>query len=127
MDKIEGFRMYLSVAEKDRLNALNPPEETPQLFEKYLPYAIALGVEQKWAEKFSNILANASMSGQAYAPTWYYGPHWGSGNLTGFSSHLGTSFSHAIAAASSAPGSSSGGGGGGFSGGGGGGGGGGGW
>ena len=33
MDEIEGFREYLSVAEEDRLNALNPPEKTPELFE----------------------------------------------------------------------------------------------
>ena len=40
MDGIEGFRLYLGVAEKDRMNFLTPPEQTPQLFEKYLPYAI---------------------------------------------------------------------------------------
>ncbi|MDO9071095.1 MAG: DUF2207 domain-containing protein, partial [Deltaproteobacteria bacterium] len=39
MDQIEGFKLYLSVAEKDRLNLLNPPEKTPALFERYLPYA----------------------------------------------------------------------------------------
>src|ERR1044072_8913002 len=44
-DQIEGFRQYLGVAERDRLNALNPPEETAELFERYLPYAIALDVE----------------------------------------------------------------------------------
>ena len=33
MDEIEGFRQYLSVAEEARLNQLNPPEKTPELFE----------------------------------------------------------------------------------------------
>jgi hypothetical protein len=32
MDQVEGFKMYLSVAEKDRLNMLNPPEKTPERF-----------------------------------------------------------------------------------------------
>ena len=56
LDKIEGFKMYLSIAEKDRLNLLNPPERTPELFEKYLPYAFALDVEQLWSEQFSDVL-----------------------------------------------------------------------
>ena len=53
LDQIEGFKLYLSVAEKDRLNLANPPELTPALFEQFLPYALALGVEQKWSEQFS--------------------------------------------------------------------------
>ena len=35
------------------------PERTPELFEKFLPYALALGVEQKWSEQFSTELAAA--------------------------------------------------------------------
>ena len=124
MDEIEGFRLYLSVAEKERLNILNPPERTPELFEKYLPYALALDVEHEWSEKFANVLAAAE---NGYRPGWYRGGSWRSGDMTGFASTLGTSFTGAISSASSAPGSSSGGGGGGSSGGGGGGGGGGGW
>ncbi|RUA01833.1 MAG: DUF2207 domain-containing protein, partial [Deltaproteobacteria bacterium] len=34
LDKIEGFRKYLSIAEADRLEILNPPGKTPALFEK---------------------------------------------------------------------------------------------
>src|SRR5690606_20154246 len=34
MDEIEGLKMYLEVAEKHRFDKLNPPEMTPQLFEK---------------------------------------------------------------------------------------------
>ena len=47
MDRIEGFRQYLGVAEEDRLNALNPPDKTPELFERFLPYALALDVENR--------------------------------------------------------------------------------
>jgi len=39
MDQIEGFRLYLSTAEEERLKVLNPPEKTPELFERYLPCA----------------------------------------------------------------------------------------
>ena len=127
MDEIDGFKMYLEVAEEDRLNELNPPEKTPELFENYLPYALALGVEQNWSEKFSDVLAKAVTDEGAYHPGWYSGSGWDSGRISGFTSSLGSSLSSAVASSSVAPGSSSGVGGGGFSGGGGGGGGGGGW
>ncbi len=127
MDKIEGFKRYLSVAEKDRLNLLNPPLKTPQLFERYLPYALALDVEQEWGEQFASILEDASMDDGGYRPVWYTGSAWRSGSMTGFVSGLGSSLSGAISSASTSPGSSSGSSGGGSSGGGGGGGGGGGW
>ena len=130
MDQIEGFKMYLSAVEGDRLNTLNPPERTPALFEKFLPYALALGVEQQWSEKFADVLARAGTGpgsgSRTYSPGWYSGGGLNRG-LTGFSAALGGAFAGAIASASTAPGSSSGSGGGGSSGGGGGGGGGGGW
>lgn len=126
MDQIEGFKMFLSAVEKDRLNMLNPPRLTPQLFEKYLPYALALDVEQQWSEQFAEALAQAGERAPAYSPTWYSGSSWGSLGAGGFASSFGSSFSSAISSSSTAPGSSSGGSGG-SSGGGGGGGGGGGW
>jgi len=125
MDRIEGFRMYLSVAEKDRLDRLNPPEKTPALFEKYLPYALALDVENQWSEQFADELGGAAEA--PYSPRWYHGGSWTGGGLAGLADGLGGAFVGAIAASSTAPGSSSGTGGGGSSGGGGGGGGGGGW
>jgi len=128
MDQLEGFRLYLSVAEKDRMNLANPPAETPELFEKFLPYALALDVEQKWSERFADVLKRAKMAdGTPYHPYWYHGAGWSALGATGLASQLGSSFSGAISSSSTAPGSSSGSGGGGFSGGGGGGGGGGGW
>lgn len=127
LDQIAGFKLYLSVAEKDRLNLENPPERTPQVFEQFLPYALALGVEQKWAEQFADVLARANQGESDYTPTWYSGRAWTTLGVAGFTSSLGSSLSGAISSASTAPGSSSGGGGGGSSGGGGGGGGGGGW
>jgi uncharacterized membrane protein YgcG len=124
-DKIAGFREYMSVAEEDRLNFMNPPQKTPELFEKFLPYAIALDVENAWAKKFAAVLAAAAAAGATYA--WYHGNRNWSRDPVGFSSHLGTTLAATISSSASAPGSSSGSSGGGSSGGGGGGGGGGGW
>ena len=126
MDQIDGFKLFLSVAEKDRLNFLNPPDRTPELFECYLPYALALDVEQEWSEQFADVLA-AAAKGDNYQPAWYKGNNWHSWNTAGFATNLGSSLPGAISSASTAPGSASGSGGGGSSGGGGGGGGGSGW
>jgi hypothetical protein len=124
-DALAGFRMYLAVAEKDRLSVLNAPERTPELFEKYLPYALALDVENEWAEQFADVLERARREdGGDYRPGWYSGPSWNTASVSSFTGGL----AGAISASSSPPGGgSSGGGGGGSSGGGGGGGGGGGW
>jgi uncharacterized membrane protein YgcG len=127
MDQIEGFKLYLSVAEKERLNLLNPPEKTPALFEKYLPFALALNVENAWSEQFADVLAKAGTETQPYSPVWYSGSSWDNFHTSRFSDSLGGSFASAISSSSSPPGSSSGSGGGGSSGGGGGGGGGSGW
>jgi len=131
MDEIEGFRMYLKTAEENRLQFLHPPEKTPALFERFLPYAIALDVENEWADKFAQVLLAASQDpadGQRnYSPRWYGKRSWSPASL----GNLGSSLGVAVAASARPPGSSSGSGGssggGGFSGGGGGGGGGGGW
>ena len=127
MDHIEGFKMYLDVAEGEDLKRITapPPKMTPQLYEAYLPAALALGVEQRWAEKFARVL---DVGAPDYTPAWYVGSGaFNAASIGNFSSELGSSLSIAISSAAVAPGSSSGGGGGGSSGGGGGGGGGGGW
>ena len=125
MDRIEGFRQYLGTAEEDRLNALNPPDKTPELFERFLPYAIALDVEIVWATRFAAVLAAAGTS--AAVGTWYQNNQWGNDPVA-FSHELGSALAQTISSASSPPGSNGGGsGGGGSSGGGGGGGGGSGW
>lgn len=127
LDQVEGFKMYLSVAEKERLEMLHPPEKTPALFEKYLPYAFALDVENEWSEQFTEVLAQAATAKETYSPSWYTGSSWSPGNLAGFTAGLGGALASSIAAAATPPSSSSGSGGGGSSGGGGGGGGGSGW
>ena len=126
LDHIAGFKQYLSITERERLDRMTPPEETPALFEKYLPYAIALGVENRWADRFAPVLAAAAAQGQQ-GFVWYSGSNSPWSDASGFTRSVGSSLASTVGSASTAPGSSSGSGGGGFSGGGGGGGGGGGW
>ena len=127
----EGLKLYLNVAEKDRIAKLQSPNaayapnagepvRTVELFEKLLPYAMVLGVEQQWAGQFANLYTSP--------PDWYTG-NFNTFNTLYLVNSLNTGVGTAVSTAFSAPSSSgsSGGGGGGFSGGGGGGGGGGGW
>jgi uncharacterized membrane protein YgcG len=125
MDRIAGFEQYLSITEEDRLEAMHPPDKTPELFERYLPHAIALGVENHWADKFASVLAavEADPSRQGSSFGWYSGSSNVWSNPGRFAGAVGASLASSVSSASTAPGS----GGGGSSGGGGGGGGGGGW
>lgn len=133
--RLKGFRMYLETAERDRLEALHPPKRTPELFEKLLPYAMALDVENAWAKGFEEEMKRAGQDPDAYQPAWYEGDTSG---LHSLPTTLGSAFASTVASStvkpassssgsSYSPGSFSGSSGGGFSGGGGGGGGGGGW
>jgi uncharacterized membrane protein YgcG len=131
MDQLEGFRMYLETAEKDRLN-MQAPELTTERFEALLPYAVALDVEKPWSEAFAAALQRAHPNDPDplgnYHPGWHTGSGWSSSTFANSVSSTVAATSSALAAAipasSGSSGFSSGGGG---SGGGGGGGGGGGW
>jgi uncharacterized membrane protein YgcG len=127
LNEIEGFHMYMTTAEEERLKVLHPPEKTPELFERYLPYAMALDCENEWNDKFAAVLAAAAAAGATAGAVgvWYHGP--GGFNSRSFGQDLGSSLTSSISSSGTAPGSSSGSSGGGFSGGGGGGGGGSGW
>jgi len=129
LDQIDGFREFIGATEDTERKY--PLERSPATFEKFLPYAMALDLEEVWTAKFQSVLAAAAAAGTAtssgYSPAW--ASFSGASALSGLSafSDLGSSLGSAVSSSSSAPGSSSGGGGGGSSGGGGGGGGGGGW
>ncbi|NUT01325.1 MAG: DUF2207 domain-containing protein, partial [Sphingomonas sp.] len=74
IDRILGFKHYLSVTEANQLDRLHPPADTPEIFEKYLPYAIALDVENRWAKRFTSVLAAAAAApGGAAGFAWYSG------------------------------------------------------
>lgn len=106
-DEIEGFRQYLGVAERDRLNALNPPQDTPELFEKYLPYAIALDVENAWGKRFAGILAAMAIDPNR-DDSWYHGRQDWVNNPQGFTTYLGSTLRETVTSASTPPGSSGG-------------------
>jgi len=80
MDQVEGFKLFLASVDGARLNRPAPPQQTPEVFEKFLPYALALDVEQAWANKFSRILVAAGTapagSGDGYTPSFYSGSSW---------------------------------------------------
>jgi uncharacterized membrane protein len=59
LGRIKGFEEFLLRAEKDRLERMNDMN----LFEKYLPYAIALDVSDRWAKAFEGIYQEP--------PRWY--------------------------------------------------------
>jgi uncharacterized membrane protein len=128
-DAIVGLRQYLSIAEKDDLARLKAPPQTAEEFTRFLPYAVALDVEEAWTRRFTAILGAAAVAAAAGA---FYSSADGSGfSGSGFANSIG-GLGDTVSAASTPPGSSSGGsggggGGGGSSGGGGGGGGGSGW
>ncbi|MGZ6250442.1 MAG: DUF2207 domain-containing protein [Candidatus Chromulinivorax sp.] len=125
-DAIDGFKMYLVAAEVDRMHIIGtPPTQTPELYEKYLPYAIALGVEHQWTQQFAKMFERLlETQGYVYTPVWYHGRRF---STRDFQSSFSSPFSKSISSAAHRPGSFSGSGGKGRSGGGGGGGGGGGW
>ncbi len=132
LGQLEGFRAYLAATDGDRLDRMTPTERTPELFERWLPHAIALGVANRWGERFQEVLVPREAAATATAATmtglaWYSAD--GAADFASVASSLGGAFSGSLSAASSPPssGGSGGGGGGGSSGGGGGGGGGGGW
>ncbi|ODT48394.1 DUF2207 domain-containing protein [Devosia sp. 63-57] len=131
MDQIEGFKLYLETAEKNRLNINDEPPMTVERFERILPYAIALDVEKPWSEHFEAELARNAVpetTANNYSPNWYAGSRsFSSGGLSKAISTATTGMAAAMVAAQPVQASSSGSSGGGFSGGGGGGGGGGGW
>lgn len=113
-----GFEEFLRRVESDRFARVI---KTPEMFERFLPYAMAFGVEKKWARAFQDIVREP--------PTWYVGNNAIGFNPAGFTGRLGALSTRAASTMSSSPRSSggSGFGGGGSSGGGGGGGGGGGF
>lgn len=107
---LEGFKLFLSVTEKDRLAFTDAPARTPKQFSTFLPYAVALGVEKEWAKQFEGIDVTKDMD-------WYGGSNvhaFTAGYLVG---NLSDSFASTVAT-SVAPQTSSGGFGGGSSGGG---------
>jgi uncharacterized membrane protein len=127
MDRIDGFRHYLSIAEEERLGDDAPARKDARAVRTLLPYAIALKVENEWASRFTSVLAATAAAGNTQTMGWYSGNGNAWNDPGDFVDRVGSTLASTVSSASTAPGSSSGSSGGGSSGGGGGGGGGGGW
>ena len=114
-----GFKEFMSRVDGDRIRRM-----PPDTFEKFLPYAMAFGVEQHWAKAFEGIIKDPPSwyVGSAYAtPGWVWSPMMFTSDVNSFSASAYESLSAAPQASSSGSGFGSGGGfggGGGFSGGG---------
>ena len=51
--KIEGFKKYIEITEKDKIDSLS--KERPNYFYEILPYAYVLGVSKTWVGKYENV------------------------------------------------------------------------
>jgi len=75
-----GFQEFMNRVDADRLKRM-----PPDTFEKYLPFAMALGVEHNWAQAFAGIVQNP--------PSWYASPN----GMTGFNPIFFSSSMHSMA------------------------------
>lgn len=85
--QLKGLYEYINTAEKDRMKF---QEKNNIIFEKLLPYAMAFGLIDKWANAFDGIIKEP--------PSWYHTNHNGFTMIYFASSmnHWGTSFSNNI-------------------------------
>ena len=92
-----GFKEFMTRVDGDRLKRM-----PPDTFEKFLPYAMAFGVEQLWAKAFEGLITEP--------PSWYVGPSYGPGlmwNPLLFTSSMNSFSTTAFQAFSAAPQASS--------------------
>jgi len=75
-----GFEEFMNRVDADRIKRM-----PPDTFEKFLPYAMALGVEHHWAQAFDGIIKDP--------PSWYVSPN----GYTGFSPLFFSSSMHSMA------------------------------
>lgn len=59
LEQLAGFREFLLRVEQDRLDRLNTPAQKAELMNRFLPYAIALGVREGWGDTMAATFSNA--------------------------------------------------------------------
>ena len=113
LDEIEGLAMYMRTAELPRMEQVGAqdekPENTPEVFRRLLPYALVLGLEKTWCNRFADQLQAAALEDSGVDVALVHGHDGWSDFSNGFGSAV--SASSASAESSSASGFSSGGGG----------------
>ena len=97
LENVLGFEDFLTHVESDRFNRMI---KTPQMFEKFLPFAMALGVEKNWSKAFQGIMTEP--------PGWYRGSTGPVFYPVNFTSNLNAMSSRASSVMASAPRSSGG-------------------
>ena len=60
LERVLGFEEFLRRVEGERFERV---VKTPEMFERFLPFAMAFGVERKWAKAFQDIYREP--------PRWY--------------------------------------------------------
>ena len=73
ISELEGFREFLARTDSDKLTRENEPDKTPEMFEAFSGYAVALKVEHGWGEEFALIVSRLIELDQAYGlttPAW---------------------------------------------------------
>ncbi len=111
---IKGLKMYIKLAEADRLKYLQSPQGAKRdvvntddqgsvirLYERLLPYAVFFGLEKEWVK-----VLEVKYQDQSTTPTWYSGSSVGQGlMLGGFVSGLNSTSRSSFSAPSSSSGS----------------------
>jgi uncharacterized membrane protein len=87
LEYILGFQEFLDRVEADHFKRMI---DSPEMFERYLPHAMALEVETKWAKAFEDLYKEP--------PDWYSGPHGTRFRPTVFVTNLG-GMSHRVGSA----------------------------
>jgi hypothetical protein len=92
LEGILGFEDFLAHVESDRFNRMI---KTPEMFEKFLPFAMALGVEKNWSKAFQGIYTQPPQwyQGGGYGPNFY--PYMFTNDLNSMSSLASTAMTSA--------------------------------
>ena len=97
LGKVDGFKEFIEVAEKDKLEML--VDENPNYFFDILPYAIVLNVTDKWSDKFNDLVSEP--------PKWYNSNSFSTFNATSFTNSMSNTISSISNTMTSSPRSSS--------------------
>jgi uncharacterized membrane protein YgcG len=74
-EEAEGFKLFLSVTERDRLNFTDAPERKPEQFARFLPAAVAFGVEEKWGKQFKGMMVQPPSYVEGSVAGWSAGQY----------------------------------------------------
>ncbi len=73
LDQLQSSKLLLANANRNQASQSGSIALTAEIFEKYLPYAIALDIEQEWGDQFNHLSNSPNQDGTHFHPTWYVG------------------------------------------------------